>query len=412
MNKIYLLLLSVFFCIQTRAQTVFINEIRADDESTDDGEFIEILGPAGIDVTGWTIIHVNGTGGSVVFTFTFPEGTIIPDDGIIDDSGQNLGFLLIKNTNHNVNNFDFEWGTGSLQNGPDGLILENEFGVRIQALSWNGLGDLSGGSPPWRNIGADANDDNSLCAPQNVQESEQSAWDYIGATPGTLNINQSSGDISLPVELISLVAIAGNEKVTLKWTTASEVNNLGFIIKRAQSVNGPYLEIAAYTNYKELEGSGNTSQETNYVFSDKSVFNGVTYWYELIDVDVNGIQTVHRPISAVPHISPVDLKITASKSIPTHFQLKQNYPNPFNQDTKIGFDIPTVYSELLHVNLSIYDLLGERVITLINEQLTSQSYELVWKGKDENGFSVPSGIYFYVFNSSDFFSSKKMVLVR
>jgi hypothetical protein len=79
----------------------------------------------------------------------------------------------------------------------------------------------------------------------------------------------------------------------------------------------------------------------------------------------------------------IDIK---NKSLPTKFALKQNYPNPFNPITNIEYQIP--YSEL--VELSIYNLLGQKVTTLVNNIQTAGRYQVQW---DASGFA--SGIYIY-----------------
>ena len=88
MKRVLLGLTLFFLILNGWAQQVFLNEIRANDESTDDGEFIELIGPAGTDIGNWQIEHYNGSGGDLIFSYTIPEGTLIPDDGVTDISGQ------------------------------------------------------------------------------------------------------------------------------------------------------------------------------------------------------------------------------------------------------------------------------------------------------------------------------------
>jgi hypothetical protein len=396
------------------AQGVFLNEIRSNDASTDDAEFIEIIGPAGYDVSGWSVTHVNGTGGSEVFVFTFPEGTTIPHDGITDNTGQEVGILVLKRNNHLVPNYDFEWGTSSLQNGPDGLILKDATGKRIQALTWNGLGDLSGGNPAWRNIGSDENDDNSLSAPDEIQESLQASWTYVPPTPGILNGNQSSGDLSLPVQLTAFTAQPGDSKVTLRWITQAEVDHLGFIIERAYVKQGDYIELASYETFDPLKGAGNSSQPRKYTFTDRSVFNDQTYWYCLIDVDINGIRTKHEPIVALPTAASVQIELAEDEglTIPEKYRLKSNYPNPFNPITHIEFDLPKNEQDLHQVLLVVYNMLGQKVSTLFHGRLAANSYKTTWHGTDSHGRPVPSGIYFYIMKTDNYYAVKKMVLLH
>jgi len=410
--KFLLLLLLVFIllCTPGQGQNVFMNEIQSNDSSTDDAEFIELIGPAGADISGWSITHFNGTGGVAVFTFTFPDSTIFPDDGIQDRSGQAVGFIVIRHTGHLVPNADLEWGTVGLQNGPDGIELLDRDGMRRQALTWNGLGDLSGGLPPWRNIGTDNNDDLSLSAPDEVAESFQNSWSNVAATPGTINTNQLSGDISLPVQLLYFTAGAGDAEVKLHWATGAEINNLGFIIDRSLEKEGVYEELASHETYPELKGAGNSSTPRQYSFQDQTVFNGLTYYYKLSDVDLNGVRREHGPVWATPIAARIDPDNEKPASVKPEYILRQNYPNPFNPSTRIGIEISALDES--PVDLSIYNLAGQKIVTLLTGLPAQTSFEMEWNGLNVTGQPVAAGVYFYVLRTPTYYSVNKMILVR
>jgi hypothetical protein len=96
--------------------------------------------------------------------------------------------------------------------------------------------------------------------------------------------------------------------------------------------------------------------------------------------------------------------------IATSFKLEQNYPNPFNPTTKIKFTIPgktEYYSVPQIITLKVYDVLGNEVTTLVNEELTAGEYEVEF-----NAQSLTSGIYFYQLKSGSFVQTKKMVLLK
>ena len=90
------------------------------------------------------------------------------------------------------------------------------------------------------------------------------------------------------------------------------------------------------------------------------------------------------------------------------FLLNQNHPNPFNPATCIEFDL----SLGCQVKLEIYNILGNRVRTLIDDRLVAGHKSITWDGKDNQGKQVTSGIYFYRLKAGDFTESKKMVIVR
>ena len=86
-----------------------------------------------------------------------------------------------------------------------------------------------------------------------------------------------------------------------------------------------------------------------------------------------------------------------------NYSLRQNYPNPFNPATTITYQIP----ERSFVTLKVYDILGNEVATLVNEEKPAGSYEVEW-----NALSLPSGIYFYQLRANNFIESKKMILLK
>ena len=95
-------------------------------------------------------------------------------------------------------------------------------------------------------------------------------------------------------------------------------------------------------------------------------------------------------------------------NIPTDYYLGQNYPNPFNPGTTIEFSLPTSGN----VEISIYNLLGQKVRTLTNQYFGAGNHIVEWDGTADNGVSSSSGIYLYQIKSQRFIQSKKMNLVK
>jgi len=99
-------------------------------------------------------------------------------------------------------------------------------------------------------------------------------------------------------------------------------------------------------------------------------------------------------------------------TVPDQFELSQNYPNPFNPSTTISFAIP----ENSNVKLSVYNLLGEEITTLLNGDLSAGYHSVDWNSL-KNGKLISSGIYFYSINATGasgnkFISAKKMILLK
>ncbi len=93
---------------------------------------------------------------------------------------------------------------------------------------------------------------------------------------------------------------------------------------------------------------------------------------------------------------------------PQSYSLSQNFPNPFNPVTEINYQLP----ERARVLLNVYNTLGQKVSTLVDEQKEAGSYMVSWDGTDERGTAVASGIYFYRLSAGEFVENKKMVLLR
>jgi hypothetical protein len=89
-------------------------------------------------------------------------------------------------------------------------------------------------------------------------------------------------------------------------------------------------------------------------------------------------------------------------------KLDQNYPNPFNPTTKIKFSLKT----RSHVTLRVYDVSGRLVTTLVDGVRDAGPNTIEWKGINDRGANVASGVYFYKMSTNDFSDSKKMILLR
>ncbi|MBN2093312.1 VWA domain-containing protein [candidate division KSB1 bacterium] len=106
---------------------------------------------------------------------------------------------------------------------------------------------------------------------------------------------------------------------------------------------------------------------------------------------------------------PSDIPEENILSLPQTCQLLQNFPNPFNPNTTIGYSIT---GQKRHVKLLIYDTLGKRVTTLIDQEQTPGEYQITWFGNNFEGLPVQSGLYFYRLEVDGFTINKKMILLK
>ncbi len=204
--------------------------------------------------------------------------------------------------------------------------------------------------------------------------------DFLTLSGGPYN----SGNQALPVELTSFNASADGKVVTLRWQTATELNNYGFEIQRKHN-NEEWMEIGF------VEGAGNSEATQNYSYIDNTVFSGI-YSYRLKQIDAGGSFKYSTVIE-------VD-----AGNIPEGFVLEQNYPNPFNPSTTIKFAL----AETQNAELKIYDVLGNEVATLFNGIADGgKVYEAVF-----NAVSLSSGIYFYRLETKNKVENRKMLLLK
>jgi len=204
-----------------------------------------------------------------------------------------------------------------------------------------------------------------------------------------------SGDQSLAVELTSFDGLVVNGNVKLTWTTGSECNNRGFILERKEN-NLDWISIATYLNNSNLVGAGNTSESTKYQFIDTEIKSGNIYSYRLTDVDESGQRTTHYN-KIITIESNQDL-IEVEK-----FQISNIYPNPFNPTTTIEY----IVKENQNVSISIYNIGGELVKTLVNTTKNTGNYSVVW-----NAAYTSSGVYFIHFQAGDFATIEKCILMK
>jgi len=106
---------------------------------------------------------------------------------------------------------------------------------------------------------------------------------------------------------------------------------------------------------------------------------------------------------------PVDVEEEMTEEeVPAEFSLSSNYPNPFNPETRISYFIPRVS----HVKLQIFNILGHKIRTLVDEDQAAGRKGVLWDGRDDQGEQVASGVYLYRLQAGDLSESKKMVLMR
>jgi hypothetical protein len=104
-------------------------------------------------------------------------------------------------------------------------------------------------------------------------------------------------------------------------------------------------------------------------------------------------------------------KVSALKALPKAFSLSQNSPNPFNPSTTIAYEIPEGKAGI-RVNLAVYNIRGQKVVTLVDELKDAGSYLVNWDGITTGGNKISSGVYFYRIQAGEFSAVRKMVVLK
>ncbi len=199
---------------------------------------------------------------------------------------------------------------------------------------------------------------------------------------------------ALPVELSTLSASIVGSSIKLNWKTETEVNNYGFDVERTSPSPSPYQGEGGeagrgWEKIGFVNGNGNSNSPKNYSFEDKNVLSG-KYSYRLKQIDNDGKFEYSK-------------EIEVNLGAPKKFELSQNYPNPFNPATTIRFSLP----EAGNVKLTLFNILGQEVKTLVNEFKESGVHTINFNASELN-----SGVYIYKIEAGSFVQTRKMTLIK
>jgi len=156
--------------------------------------------------------------------------------------------------------------------------------------------------------------------------------------------------------------------------------------------------------------TGNTTSRVN--LENSSALSDLGYSLSLHTAD----STLRWQLSSdqTVDLQPGEYSIVANRgshsnpTIPDYYFLSPNYPNPFNPVTTIAFGLPSAGS----VRLEVFNLLGQRVVVLVDERMPAGVHEISWDGNADGGMAVSSGVYFYRLETAGFSQTRKMLLIK
>jgi len=246
-------------------------------------------------------------------------------------------------------------------------------------------------------------------------------WDYIATVPAT-----EDSLYEIVVETVCDSTIALGPCLTGYYLSAKLSGTGGYIDSNAmrgysvdnlapglpQNVaaayntgSGNYLtwdppgdpDVAYYRVYRDY---GLIAETTEQWWTD-TLYDGWNVSYEISAVDTSGNEG--------PKADPDQTTAVETPRTPDAFALYPNVPNPFNPATTVRYDVPATGG---HVTITIYDVNGRLVRTLVNEVQAPGEKSVTWNGRDDNGTSAASGVYFYKMRAPGYVMTRKMVLLR
>jgi Secretion system C-terminal sorting domain len=218
--------------------------------------------------------------------------------------------------------------------------------------------------------------------PTNDNSVVASVWSSkagVSYTNDILLLKLEGGNI--PREVISFSCHTSKKKVYLNWETVADTNNYGFDIEKSYDKNN-------WEKIGFVKGNLTSTALHKYTFSDPTELLEVMH-YRLKQIDLDGTFSYSNYI-----------KVESDRTV---YTLLQNYPDPFNPVTTITYLIP----DNGRVNLAVYNILGQKVETLVDEVKSSGSYSIEFDGSN-----FPDGIYFYQLTSGTNTLRKKMLLLK
>lgn len=249
------------------------------------------------------------------------------------------------------------------------------------------------------------------------------SWDYNENAAGMKFYNpQNDGLLIDGVPDLDVDDTLTSEELIREWTMIS--GNQGTMFAHLTINDTTYQTIELYYHDNEEGGQdddsfvegGDTGDGKSYgdqglkIINSKSLDLGFTaYFVEKNKDQVFGEQlayNVENPVKVNSFTVGVAQEQIGQQ--PNHFELLQNYPNPFNNSTKIAFRLPSAQ----HVELSIVDVNGRTIKTLVDQVVSGGLHEVQWNGLDETNQLVSSGLYFYQMSTENHTRTRKLLLVK
>ena len=178
-----------------------------------------------------------------------------------------------------------------------------------------------------------------------------------------------------------------DDSMQVTWDVSLDEDFQYFILEKSNS--------SEFSEVESFELVENAYTDMNFVYNESN-------FYRVFAVDHAGNSSDYSEVVEVA-ILLIDEDV-----LPEDFALHQNYPNPFNPTTQIKYDLP----EEQHVSIAIYDVMGRKIRSLMNNSQAAGYHSIHWDAKNEMGEGVAAGMYIYTIQAGEFRATKKMVLLK
>ncbi len=280
-------------------------------------------------------------------------------------------------------------------------IVSTTTATKLVTFYWDAADD---GSYPWSALDPPAVSINGVLqstvawSPSNpraitISMSTFSATDVI-------TIGRANGQ-TLPVELSSFTAtLYSGFFVRISWVTQSEYNCMGYYLHRASS-----NQLSEAAIISPLIQGTNTTEQHSYTYVDREIYSTGTYYYWLQMLDYDGSYFYYGPQSIYVY---ADGDPEVIPGIPIHTEITAAYPNPFNPEINIDYSLVGN----ANVRIDIFNSRGQLVRNLVDRNLETGNYRVLWNGKGTYGNSLTSGVYLIRMTSGEHTSNRKIILAK
>ncbi len=368
------------------APILVINEFLASndscctDESGEYDDYIEIhnFGTAAADIGGYIITDEIGNYDDY---YQIPTG----NDSTIIEPG---GFLLLwadKDSEQGVLHVEIKLSIAGEQ---IGLFMQDSITVIDTLTFTEQFDDISYGRYP------DGSDSWHFMHPS--PDTTNTAYNVI---PAAFSLSEPSNNTQITIDESNV----NTGSIAFTWGASSDANgdSLYYLMRAASAEIGDH---GLDTNATSIELSYMDIIED---MSENNVTAATLDWTVHVTDGIDTVEADNAPFSIT--IDGADaLSAYLEGLIPDEFALHQNYPNPFNPVTTLRYDLP----EADLVSITIYDMLGREVKTLINQTQEAGYRSVIWDATNDYGKPVSAGIYLYQIHAGEYISTKKMVLLK